>query len=62
MICICFFVFVGVCACTSEFFKIIDRIEWPRRDKRVKCANATAIQNRRQGLNAWWVWPEVSTD
>ena len=22
-----FFVFVGVCACTCEFFKIIDRIE-----------------------------------
>lgn len=27
MICICFFVLVGVCTCTTGFFKIIDRIE-----------------------------------
>ena len=27
MICIYFFVFVGVCTVTSGFFKIIDRIE-----------------------------------
>ncbi|GEM_PF-4636711 len=29
-----FFVLVGVCACTTGFFKIIDRIERPRKFKR----------------------------
>ncbi len=31
---ICFFTLVGVCACTSVFFKIIDRIERPRKIRR----------------------------
>jgi len=28
------FVFVGVCTCTTGFFKIIDRIERPRKFRR----------------------------
>ena len=31
MICICFFVLVGVCTMVTGFFKIIDRIERPRK-------------------------------
>lgn len=30
MICIYFFVFVGVCTMVTGFFKIIDRIERPK--------------------------------
>lgn len=32
---ICFFTLVGVCACTTKFFKIIDRIERPKHIRRV---------------------------
>ena len=30
-----FFIFVGVCTVTSAFFKIIDRIERPRKRRQV---------------------------